>query len=90
MMVLGALLSIGILFVIISREVVKDLRTKPKTGPEALIGLEAEVIKELNPIGQVMLRNEIWQAESADGKTIPEKSKVKIVKIEGNTLFVEK
>ncbi len=89
-MVLGAVLGIGILFIIISRGVVRTLKTKPKTGPEALIGLEAEVIKELNPLGQVMLKNEIWQAESADGKTIPEKSKVKIIKVEGNTLFVEK
>ncbi len=90
MMVLGALLSIGILFIIISRGVVKDLRTKPKTGPEALIGLEAEIIKELNPLGQVILKNEIWQAQSINGGTIPEKSKVKIIKVEGNTLFVEK
>ncbi len=102
MFVLGAVLGIGILFIIIGRGVVKILKTKPKTGSEALIGLEAEVIKELNPIGQVMLRNEIWQArlsfpsenfggqaESANGQTIPKGAKVKIIKIEGNTLFVE-
>jgi len=90
MIVFGAIVGIGILFIIIGRGVVKTLRTKPKTGPEALIGLEAEVIKELNPIGQVKLREEIWQAESINGETIPEKSKVKILKVEGNTLFVEK
>ena len=90
MIVFGAIVGIGILFIVISRGVVKTFRTKPKTGPEALIGLEAEVIKELNPIGQVKLREEIWQAESLSGEIIPEKSKVKIVKIEGNTLFVEK
>jgi len=90
MIVFGAIIGIGILFIIIGRGVVKTFRTKPKTGPEALIGLEAEVIKELNPIGQVNLRGEIWQAESISGETIPEKSKVKIIKVEGNTLFVEK
>ena len=90
MIVFGAIVGIGILFIIIGRGVVKTFRTKPKTGPEALIGLEAEVIKELNPIGQVKLREEIWQAESINGETIPEKSKVKILKVEGNTLFVEK
>jgi len=88
MIVFGAMVGIGILFIIIGRGVVKTLKTKPKTGPEALIGLEVEVVKELNPIGQAILRNEIWQAESISGETIPEKSKVKIVKIEGNTLFV--
>ena len=80
----------GILFIIIGRGVVKTFRTKPKTGPEALIGLEAEVIKKLNPIGQVMLKNEIWPAKSLSGEIIPEKSKIKIIKVEGNTLFVEK
>lgn len=90
MFVLGAVLGIAILFIIIGRGVIKVFKTKPKTGPEALIGLEAKVIKELNPIGQVMLRNEIWQAESITGETIPEKTKVKILKVEGNTLFVEK
>jgi len=89
MIVFGAIVGIGILFIIIGRGVVKTLRTKPKTGPEALIGLEAEVIKELNPIGQVILRQEIWQAENIRGETIPEKTKVKILKVEGNTLFVE-
>ena len=86
----GPVFGIGILFIIIGRGVVKTFRTKPKTGPEALIGLEAQVIKELNPIGQVKLREEIWQAESITGETIPEGSRVKIVKVEGNTLFVEK
>jgi len=90
MFVLGAVLGIGILFIIIGRGVIKIFKTKPKTGVEALIGLEAEVSKELNPIGQVMLRNEIWQAESITGKIISEGSRVKIIKIEGNTLFVEK
>ena len=89
MVVFGAIIGIGILFIIIGRGVVKTFRTKPKTGPEALIGLEAEVIKELNPTGQVKLRGEIWQAESLSGETIPEKSKVKIVKVEGNTLYVK-
>jgi len=90
MIVLGAVVSIAILFVIIGRGVVKTLKEKPKTGPEALIGLTAEVIKELNPIGQVRIRGEIWPAESINGKTVPEKSKVKVKEVKGNTLFVEK
>jgi len=90
MMVIGAVIVICFFFVLIGQKVIKVIRAKPETGPEALIGLEATVIKELNPVGQVKLKGEIWQAESFDGKTIPEKSRVRIVKIEGNTLFVEK
>ena len=89
MIVFGAIVGIGILFIIIGRGVVKTLRTKPKTGPEALIGLEAEVIETLKPIGRVKIREETWQAESIRGETISEKSRVKILKVEGNTLFVE-
>ncbi len=90
MVVIGAVLSICILFVIIGRGVAKTLRVKPKTGPEALIGLQAEVVKILNPLGQVKIKGEIWSAESFDKKIIPKKLKVEIVKVEGNTLIVKK
>ncbi|XOB41845.1 MAG: NfeD family protein [Candidatus Nealsonbacteria bacterium] len=90
MVVIGAVLSICIFFVIIGRGVAKTLRVKPKTGPEALIGLQAEVVKILNPLGQVKIKGEIWSAESFDKKIIPKKLKVEIVKVEGNTLIVKK
>lgn len=90
MVVIGTVLSICILFVIIGRGVAKTLRVKPKTGPEALIGLQAEVVKILNPLGQVKIKGEIWSAESFDKKIIPKKLKVEIVKVEGNTLIVKK
>ena len=89
MIVLGAILGIGILFIIIGRGVVKSLREKPKVGPEALIGEVALVRKTLAPAGQVEVKGEIWPARSLNGKTIPKKSKVEIVKIEGNTLLVK-
>jgi len=89
MVVLGAIISICILFVIIGRGVIKSLKEKPKTGPEALIGEVAEVIKTLDPIGQVEVKGEIWSAKSIDGKTISKGIKVEIVKIEGNTLMVK-
>jgi len=79
-----------VIFIIVGKRVMVVMKSKPATGPESLIGFEAEVIKELNPVGKVNLRGEIWQAESASGERISEKSKVKIIKVEGNTLFVEK
>jgi len=89
MIVFGAILGIGILFIIIGRGVVKTLRTKPKTGPEALIGLEAEVIEELTPRGRVKIKEETWLAESLNGRIIPKGTKVEIIKVEGNTLLVK-
>jgi len=90
MLVLGALAGILILFIIICRGAFKTFKTKPKTGAESLVGLEAEVLEELKPAGRVRLKQESWRAESMDGKTIDINKKVKVIKIEGNTLFVEK
>ena len=89
MLVFGALTGIIILFVIISRGALKSFKIKPKTGTETLIGLEAEVIEKLDLVGRVKIKQETWRAESLNGKAVPEKAKVKIVKVEGNTLFVE-
>jgi len=90
MVVLGAVLSVAALFIIITRGTVKALKTKPQTGSESLIGLEAEVIKELNPAGQVKMKEEIWSAKSENLEKVQEGEKVKIVKVEGNTLLVQK
>ena len=89
MVVLGAVITICVLFVIIGRGVIKSLKEKPKTGPEALIGEIGEVIKTLDPAGQIELKGEIWLARSLNGKTITKGTKVEIVKIEGNTLYVK-
>lgn len=89
MVVIGAALAICVLFVIIGRGVAKTLRAKPKTGPEALIGIVAEVVEELKPSGRVKIKGEIWSACSLNGKIITKNSKVKVIKIEGNTLYVE-
>ena len=88
-LVLGVLAGLLILFIIITRGVSKIFGSKPKTGPEALIGLEAEVIEGLNPAGRVRVRQETWLAESLERKNIPERAKVKIIKVEGSTLFVK-
>jgi membrane-bound serine protease (ClpP class) len=90
MLVLGMTLGLGFLFIVIGKLVVKALKTRPQTGPESLIGLEAEVIKELNPFGRVKVDDQTWQAKSLSHERIAERSKVKVVKVEGNTLFVEK
>jgi len=88
-MVLGALAGLLILFIFITRGVSKVFGSKPKTGLESLIGSEAEVVEELKPAGRVRVREESWRAESLEGKNIPERAKVRIIKAEGSTLFVK-
>ena len=88
MFVLGMALALCVFFVIIGKALRKSIRAKSQTGSESLIGLSVEVIKELNPRGYVRINQEIWTAESLDGEVIKKGEKVKIIKIEGNTVFV--
>ena len=39
-------------------------RRKPQTGPEALIGAIANVVVRCDPLGQVRVKGELWQARS--------------------------
>ncbi len=89
MLVIGAGLALCLFFVIMTRGVAKTIKSKPKTGPEALIGLNVEVIKKLDPRGYVKVNQETWSAKSVDEEIILEKSKVEIIKVEGNTLIVK-
>ena len=86
--VIGAGIAFCLFFIILGRGAARSLKIKPRTGSEALIGIEAEVIENLEPIGQVKIKGQIWRAQSLDKKTIAKQSKVKIIKVEGNTLYV--
>ena len=61
-------------------------RWKPKTGAEAMIGEEAEVVAACRPIGDVRVRGELWRARCDEGADVGET--VRIEKIDGLTLAV--
>ncbi|MBS7288565.1 MAG: nodulation protein NfeD [Candidatus Freyarchaeota archaeon] len=65
-------------------------KLKSELEPEELVGAEGVAKTMLNPRGQVLVRGEIWSARSADGSTIPEGSRVRVVGVSGLTLMVEK
>ncbi len=89
MVILGAGLTLCIFFVIMGKAVGKSLKSKPVTGSESLIGIEVKVVKELNPRGYIKVNQEYWAAKSLDEEVVLKETKVKIVKIEGNTIFVK-
>ena len=62
-----------------------------KRPTSRLIGLEATVIHNLDPVGYVRVRGELWRAESRD-RTHPVKKgeKTRVVDIRGMTLVVER
>ena len=88
-LVMGMALGISVFFIVLSRLSLKTLRAKAKAGPEALIGKTAVVIETLNPYGRVRIESEDWAANNISDKEIIEVGKkVKIIKIQGNTIYV--
>ncbi len=71
-------------------KVSKIRKLKSGLGPEALIGAEGITKTPLNPKGQVLIKGEVWSARSADDSTIPVGTKVKVVRVSGLTIIVEK
>jgi membrane protein implicated in regulation of membrane protease activity len=62
-------------------------RYRIRSGPETLVGAEAEVVRRCDPLGQVRLRGELWRAR-CDGPLEPGEV-VRVAGIEGLTLLVE-
>ncbi len=64
-------------------------RNKSLTGAEAMVGLVAVVKSALEPIGQVEVRGELWQATLAPGSApAPIHSRVEVAALKGLTLTV--
>jgi membrane-bound serine protease (ClpP class) len=61
-------------------------RWKPKTGAEAMIGEEAEVVSACRPVGEVRVQGELWQARCDEGADAGDT--VRIERLDGLTLVV--
>ena len=66
----------------------QSMRTKAKTGLEAMIGEEALVVEDIDPQGTVEVKGEIWTA-TARGEKIAMGEKVRIKVAKGMVLVVE-
>jgi membrane-bound serine protease (ClpP class) len=62
-------------------------RVKVTTGVENLIGATGEVTAPLEPVGQIRVLGELWEARSSS--ELPERTIVRVVAIDGLTLDVE-
>jgi membrane protein implicated in regulation of membrane protease activity len=65
-------------------------RRRARVGAEALVGAHAEVVERLDPEGRVRVAGELWTARSSDGGHVEPGASVRIVRLEGLTLFVER
>ena len=67
-----------------------NLRQHPPIhGAQEFSGLQGTVLQTLNPLGQVQIQGEIWQAVSEDGQEIPANTSVRVKTRQGLTLIVE-
>ncbi len=62
--------------------------TRVATGATRLVGRTAVVVRAVAPIGQVRIDGEIWQARTADGRTVERGRTVEVLDAEGLTLVV--
>lgn len=86
----GLGVGLAVFFVIVGRLVAKTLRSKPKSGLEALIGAEAVVVEELTPYGRISVDGQDWRAKSSSEERIAAGELVEITGFSGNTLFARK
>lgn len=85
LLVLGAGIVAEVGEVVWGRRLAK--RWRPKTGAEAMIGMHAEVVSPLHPLGQVHVNGELWEARSSAEADIGDT--VVVRGMDGLTLVVE-
>jgi membrane protein implicated in regulation of membrane protease activity len=61
-------------------------RWKPRTGAEAMIGMEATVVSACRPDGEVRVHGELWRARCEEGADAGDT--VRIERLDGLTLVV--
>jgi membrane-bound serine protease (ClpP class) len=84
--VAGTTAATALFFLWVIGKAVGSQRRRVTTGAEAMVGQIGEVATPLAPRGQIRVRGEIWQAQSAD--PVPVGTAVEVVHVRGLTLEV--
>jgi membrane-bound serine protease (ClpP class) len=84
---IAAGVAFGLITVFLVRIAVRARHNKSMMGVDALLGQIAIVTKPLEPMGQVMVHGELWEAHSAT--PAPRDTRVRVTAINGLTLTVE-
>jgi membrane-bound serine protease (ClpP class) len=82
----GTTAATAVFFLWVIGKAVASQRRRVVTGAEAMVGQIGEVATPLAPRGQIRVRGEIWQAQSAD--PVPVGTVVEVVHVRGLTLEV--
>jgi membrane-bound serine protease (ClpP class) len=88
---LGVTLPFALIIIFLMRLVLKSRSWKQTTGKEQLIGSEGEATQAIgtadSPKGMVRVHGELWRA--AAGQLISAGTRVRVVRVDGLTLYVE-
>lgn len=87
--VYGLLVLILVTIIIFMAYIFIPQLKKPLTGTEGMIGKPGITTEELNPIGMVKIKGELWTAESIDG-LIGGGEKIVVKEVNGLELLVKK
>ncbi len=77
-------------FAIIITIGIKALKNRVVIGIKSLVGASGEVKLAIDPIGIVFVNKEDWTAEASDGKPVGKGEKIRVVRVEGIKLIVER
>ncbi|MBI5869482.1 MAG: nodulation protein NfeD [Actinobacteria bacterium] len=75
-------------FVLVASKVMKARRMPARTGQKAMVGEIGYTRSQLDPLGQIFVRGEIWSAEAPEGQTIEKGVEVEVVDVRGLMLKV--
>ncbi len=84
---LSVTLPLALITVILLRFAIAAQRSKSVTGRQGMIDSTGVVQTDLDPVGKVLVRGEIWDARSST--TIPKGARVRVRSLDGLTLLVE-
>jgi membrane-bound serine protease (ClpP class) len=82
-------LSTGVFFAFVIAKVLGIHRRRPTTGIEGLVGQLAVARSDLDPVGTVFLKGELWQAVVSEG-SVRRGEQVEITEVSGFKLIVRK
>ena len=87
--IIGLAVALGICFALIAFLVLKVFRRKVSTGSQGMLGLNVEIISDLNEnsFGQVSCHGEIWRAKSETGVIFAGSSGI-VKAVDGMTLII--
>ena len=85
---IGIALALGTCAFITHKVIIPSFHKKKVTGSEGMIGLEAEVIEPLTPVGLIRVEGEYWKAKSV-GEYIAAGDEVEILRVDRLTLVVK-